>query len=247
MLGTLLVTIGTFALGLGVVLFVVLASAGSGAAKRAYRTTARVPVAAARPGGALVAVEGVVVPGPDGAFASPVTGRPAVLLGVEVLERQGDEWVTCDAQEERRPFLLQDESGELRIDPSTATLELLRLEVRDPRRPPPRDPGRLRTPLTPELEAYARGYGVVAHREAGITEWWIAPGERLYARGRVELGPHGPTLAGEELFLSNRSDLEALYQRHAVEGRHLAAIAGLSMLVGIGVFACAAALAWVSP
>lgn len=86
-----------------------------------------------------VELEGTVRPA-DKQLESPLFGRPCAAYEYEVEERRpnrgrrsGRSWRTIESKSERRPFVLEDDSGRAYVDPTDATLEL---DSERTRRPP---------------------------------------------------------------------------------------------------------------
>lgn len=81
----------------------------------------------------------------DDEIVSPFTGTVSLALAYEIQERRstnnGTEWVETDSGRAAVPFLLEDETGSVLVDPSRARLGLdssERIEVDGGERPPPR-------------------------------------------------------------------------------------------------------------
>lgn len=219
---------------------IIFGSLGSWRRRQRILGTPTTPIAHAR-GDSIVEIKGQIVPGEQGVFTTPFSGRPAVFCRVRVQERRqrgkNSYWHTVVEEVDSRDFYIDDRSGQqARIATSTANTIL--------------DSGSVASSGTfndppPHLMQFLAMRGVTSTTWLGFNksmqyiEEVLMPGDPIYAIGpsRREAGP--PVHDGYRMVPSSRlvmagmgaGDLELLISNKPEESiaRNLA----VGMIVGI--------------
>jgi len=180
---------------------------------------ARSPIAPARKAGTLVAIRGRVKASTP--LEDPVTAHAVVWYECEV--RVGDEPAEMDHDE--TAFVVEDESGSVRIDPANAREVAVQVDVFEP--------GDDRDQVGPFLTR--RGLGNRA--DVGLEHRQIKIGDELVVVGRwCDSQEHGATLsAGDdaELVLTTHS-LEAFQEREVASAKSGALGVVILSVLGFG-------------
>lgn len=228
--------------------FIIAGSAGDWRRRQRIVGTPTTPIAQAS-GDCVVEVKGRVVPGEQGTFQTPFSGRAAVFCCVRVQEyrRRGKRgyWHTLVEEIEPREFYIDDGSGQLaRIATRTANMLLDKQSIATSGTwsdPPPHLVGFLQ----------ARGVPTTSwlgfNRSLRYQEEVLAPGDAVYALGpsHREAGP--PVHDGYRMAPSSRlvmsgfgqGDLELLVSNKSEE--ELTRNLGLGVLIGALVIAASLA------
>lgn len=232
--------IGLAVLCLIVGILAVAGSAGDWRRRQRIVGTPTTPIAHAR-GDSVVEVKGRVVPGEQGTFVTPFSGRQAVFCCVRVQEyrKRGRRkaWHDVVVEIEARDFYIDDASGQLaRIVARSADMLLDKASIASS--------GTFKDP-PPHLATFLQARGVSTSTWLGFNralrylEEVLAPGDAVYALGpsHREAGP--PVQDGYRMSPSSRlvmsgmgkGDLELLVSNKPEE--ELTRNLGMGMLIGV--------------
>lgn len=152
-----------------------------------FRKVADIPTSKARSMAAgLVELNGNVVPIQK--LKSPISGADCVYYKVEhqvyVRNKRGGSWVTTSVKKDFQNFYLKDETGKVEIDPRLADIDI------------PSDKTTYRQ--------------VLLQRERDI-EYWLAPGDIVYALGTAKIKPGVKSAVNEENFIVTQGEGDKFY------------------------------------
>ncbi len=147
-----------------------------------YRKVADIPTSKARSMAAgLVELNGNVVAIKK--LKSPISGADCVYYKVEhqvyVRSKHGGSWHTTSVKKDFQNFYLKDETGKVEIDPRLADIDI------------PSDKTTYRQ--------------VLLQRERDI-EYWLAPGDIVYALGTAKIKPGVKSAVNEENFIVTQGE-----------------------------------------
>lgn len=124
----------------------------------------------------------------DGTLTAPLTGADVLAYDYEVRVRTGDDSQRVEDGAESTPFVLDDGTGEILVDPEGAQWSLEEQEwyVEDGEEPP--------EPIRRFLDQSGQEQGgaseVLYNRDRWFTQETLEPGEDAYVYGPVNAGPH---------------------------------------------------------
>ncbi len=170
----------------------------------------------------LVEVYGQVIP--VKVLKSPFSSKDCVYFKYQIEELRSDgkhsRWVTIKKEERFEPFLLKDETGQVLVDCKEANVDI-KLDNRYESGIGHKPPQQVYDFLEKNGIAYGGFLGINRHMR--YTEWFVAPGDRLYVMGtaadnpRVKLASKGTEnimiQKGEDekiFYVSDRSEKEIL-------------------------------------
>ena len=186
----------------------------------------------------LVEVYGEVVP--IKVLKSPFSGKDCVYYRYQIEEMRSSgkssHWATIRKEERCEPFRLRDETGEIAVDCTGASVDIsqdTRFESRSGKDPP----GQVVAFLRANKIAHEGFLGINKHMR--YTEWFIGPKEKVYVMGTAADNPHVKLAAkGMENVIIRKGENEGTFYVSDKSEKEI--LSSLNWKIILGVFGGAA-------